>query len=284
LGAPIAHVSVVRSPPPPIPATHVGRLLREWRAARRLSQLDLALRADVSARHLNRVENAKSQPTVEMITRLADALDMPLRERNTMLVAAGYAPKYSETDLRAPAMSLVRRAIECILDQQEPYPAFITDVYWDVLMTNRALTRLFGWLRDHARIHNNILRQIFDPSDMRQVIHNWDEVAEDVIKLLHDQVAATPSDTKARALLDEVLAYPGVPDRLRTRDLSAAPVPLLTCEFQKDDTVLRFFSTITTFATPRDVTIEGLRIECLFPVDDVTAELCRALASGDSAV
>ncbi|HZS60886.1 MAG TPA: helix-turn-helix transcriptional regulator [Gemmatimonadaceae bacterium] len=257
----------------------IGSLLREWRAARRLSQLDLALRAEISARHLNRVENGKSQPTVEMIKRLADALDIPLRERNTMLVAAGYAAQYSETELDAPKMTLVRQAIEFILAQQEPYPAFITDVYWNVLMTNDALKRLFGWIRDGADIHDNILRQIFDPHDMRPFIHNWDEVAEDCVKLLHDQVAAAPSDTKARALLDEVLAYPGVPDRWRKRDLSTAPVPMLTCEFHKGDIVMRFFSTITTFATPRDVTIEGLRIECLYPVDDVTANICRTLAS-----
>ena len=275
----MSYISVVR---PPTPTTHVGKLLREWRAARHVSQLDLALRADVSGRHVNRIETGKSQPSVELILRLADALDVPLRERNTLLVAAGYAPRYSETDLRAPELTLVRQAVECILDHQEPYPAFITNQHWDVLMANRGLMRLFGWLRDNVRPHDNILRQIFDPNDMRQVIHNWDEVAEDVIKLLHDQVAATPSDTKARALLEEVLAYPGVPDRWRTRDVRAAPVPMLTCEFRKGDTVLRFFSTITTFATPRDVTIEGLKIECLFPVDEVTANLCRSLAAADA--
>lgn len=276
----MSYIPVVPSPRPPVPTTHVGKLLREWRAARRISQLDLALRADVSGRHVNRIETGKSQPSLDLILRLADALDVPLRERNTLLVAAGYAPRYAETDLSSPELALVRQAVEYILEHQEPYPAFITDVYWDVLMTNRALTRLFGWLRDDAEINNNILRQIFDPNDMRQVIHNWDEVAEDVIKLLHDQVAATPLDTKAKALLDEVLTYPGVPDRWRTRNLRRAPVPMLTCEFRKGDTVLRFFSTITTFATPHDVTIEGLRIECLFPVDEVTANLCRTLALG----
>src|SRR5215469_7777403 len=143
-------------PCPIFPTVPIGPLLREWRAARHLSQLDLALRAEISARHLNRVENGKSQPTVEMITRLADALDMPLRERNTMLVAAGYAPRYNETDLQEPKMTLVRQAIEFILEHQEPYPAFITDVYWDVLMTNRALTRLFGWIRDGVEPHGNI--------------------------------------------------------------------------------------------------------------------------------
>lgn len=270
---------MVPSPPPPNPATHAGALLRQWRAARHLSQLDLALRADVSARHVNRIETGKSQPTVDLVVRLAEALDMPLRERNTLLIAAGYAPRYMETNLEAPELALVRQAIQTILEHQEPYPAFITNVHWDVLMTNRALDRVFGWLRDHARIHNNILRQIFDPTDMRQVIHNWEEVAEDVIKLLHDQVAATPSDTRSRALLEEVLGYPGVPDRWRTRTLGEAPVPLLMCEFQKGDTVLRFFSTITTFATPRDVTIEGLRIECLYPADDATRNRCRELAS-----
>lgn len=267
-----------RSPPPPTPAAHLGVLLREWRAARRLSQLDLALEAGVSARHLSCLETGKAQPSLEMVVRLADALGMPLRERNALLVAAGYAPHYRESALAAPQLSLVRRAIQFILAQQEPYPAFVTNRYWDVLLTNRAMVRILGQLQPEGPRHGNVLHQIFDPHDMRPVIGNWEEVAGDAIRHLHDEVAATPSDARARVLLDEVLAYPDVPARWRTREPGAAPLPLMTTVFRKDALELRFFSTLTTFATPRDVTLEELRIECMFPADDSTAALCRSLA------
>src|SRR5687768_2705290 len=121
-----------------LPAAQVGLLLREWRAARRLSQLDLALDAGVSTRHLSCVETGKSQPSRDTLARLADALDMPLRERNALLVAAGFAPKYPETALATPAMAQIRRAIECVLAQQEPYPAFVLNRRWDVLLANQA--------------------------------------------------------------------------------------------------------------------------------------------------
>ncbi|MCI4568852.1 helix-turn-helix transcriptional regulator [Lysobacter sp. CFH 32150] len=266
---------------PSTPA-HVGVLLREWRAARRLSQLDLALDAGLSTRHLSCVETGKAQPSRDTIARLADALEMPLRERNALLMAAGYAPKYPETALATPEMAQVRRAIEFILAQQEPYPAFVLNRRWDILMANPAALRVNGFvMRGRASAHKNMIRQIFDPDDLRPAVANWDEVAGDLIRHLHDEVAAAPTDAAARALLDEVLAYPGVPTRWRTRELGTAPSPLLTTVLRRDHHELRFFSTITTFGTPRDVTIDELHIECCFPVDDATTELCRALARDD---
>jgi len=212
-----------------------------------------------------------------MIARLADALEMPLREYNALLVAAGYAPKYRETALDTPEMAPVRRAVELTLEHQEPYPAFVTNRYWDILMTNRALTRILGLVRGGPPTHMNVMRQIFDPNDVRPYLANWEEIAGDLIRHLHNEVAGAPSDEKARALLDEVLAYPGVPERWRTREPGATPMPLLTTVFRKEDLEFRFFSTITTFGTPWDVTLAELRIECMFPVDDATAELCRRL-------
>ncbi|HEY6895002.1 MAG TPA: helix-turn-helix transcriptional regulator [Rhodanobacteraceae bacterium] len=267
-----------RSPPPPSPATHVGALLREWRAARRLSQLDLSLQADVSARHLSYVETGKAQPSREMVARLADALAMPLRERNALMIAAGYAPEYGETSLATPEMAPVRRALDYMLRQQEPYPAFAMTRHWDVVLANAGVTRLFGHLRGGAPKHANILRQIFDPEDMRPFVANWDEVARDVIRHLHAEIAAAPSDAKLGALLDEVLAYPDVPAEWRTREPGASPLPLLTTNFSAGADELRFLSTFATFGTSRDVTIDDLRIECLFPADEATAAFCRALA------
>lgn len=261
-----------------VPA-HVGLLLREWRSARRLSQLDLALAAEVSTRHLSCVETGKAQPSRELLMQLADALDMPLRERNALLVAAGYAARYPETALATPQLERVRRAIEFILQQQEPYPAFVLNRRWDVLMANAAAQRVNRFvMRGRDSAHDNLVRQIFDPHDLRPAVANWEEVAGDLIRHLHDAVAAAPSDGAVRALLDEALAYPGVPSRWRTRELDAAPLPLLTTVLRRDEHELRFFSTITAFATSRDITLDELHIECCFPVDEATAELCRSLA------
>jgi transcriptional regulator with XRE-family HTH domain len=246
-----------------------------------MSQLDLALEAEVSARHLSCVETGKAQPSREMVTRLADTLAMPLRERNTLLLAAGYAPEYPETTLDAPELAQVRRAINFILEHQEPYPAFVLNRSWDVLQANRAAARVADYLIGGSA-HANMVRQFFDPDDLRSVVGNWEEVAGDLIRHLHDAAAAAPSDAKTRALLEEALRYPGVPPRWRARELSAPPPPVLTVEFRKGDQELRFFSTIATFGTSRDVTIDELRIECAFPADDATAARCRALSADDS--
>ena len=261
---------------------HVGPLLREWRAARRLSQLDLALDVGVSARHLSYVENGKSQPSRDMVTRLADVLEMPLRERNALLIAAGYAPRYRETALGTPALSRVKRAIDFMLELQEPYPAFLMNRHWDVLMVNKAAARVTGYLMGgRTSPHTNMLRQFFDPADLRSAVVNWEEVASELVHYLHADIVASPTDQVNRDLLDELLKYPDVPTHWRTRELDNTPSPLLTTVFRRDDRELRFFSTITTFATPRDVTLEELRIECVFPDDDATAALCRELAEKD---
>lgn len=230
----------------------IGLLLREWRAARRLSQLDLSLAAGVSTRHISYVETGKARPSRELVTRLADTLEMPLRERNALLVAAGFAPKYPETVLATPALAAVRRAIDSILQQQEPYPAFLLNRHWDVLAANAAAARVSDFLLDgRANPHGNMIRQFFDPQSLRGAVSNWDEIARDLIRHLHLEVAAAPSDATARELLTTV--------------------------FEKNGRQLRFFSTITTFGTPHDVTLDELRIECAFPEDEATAAFCRGL-------
>jgi transcriptional regulator with XRE-family HTH domain len=235
---------------------------------------------DVSARHLSRVECGKAQPSHEMVWRLADALGMPLRERNSLLAAAGYAREYPETSLDSPEMSEVRRAIEFIVGHQEPYPAFVMNRRWDVLMASRGAARVANFLRGGVK-HGNMLLQFFDPEDLRAAVVNWEEVAEDLMRHLHDEVAASSEDSPIHGLLEQVLRYPGVPSHWRTRDLSGEPPPVLTVEFRKGERTLRFFSTITTFGTPRDVTLDELRIECAFPADQATADLCRELERGE---
>jgi transcriptional regulator with XRE-family HTH domain len=270
------------SPPPPVPSLHVGALLREWRAVRRFSQLDLALAADISTRHLSCIETGKAQPSHDMVVRLADTLEMPLRERNALLMAAGYAPRYPETALATPGLAQVRRATEFIIGQQEPYPAFVLNRHWDIQMANAAAMRVTGFMLGGGSEHRNMIRHFFDPKDLRAAVVNWEEVAGDLIRHLHNDVAAAPTDDISRALLDEALSYPGVPARWRLREPGAAPSPLLTTVFRRGDVELRFFSTFTTFGTPRDVTVDELRIECCFPDDEATAAFCRKLAQEES--
>jgi transcriptional regulator with XRE-family HTH domain len=258
-------------------AATFGALLREWRTLRRLSQLELSLQSGVSARHLSYVETGKSQPSRDMIERLADTLQMPLRERNALLIAAGYAPRYPERALTTPDLALVRDAIDLILKHQEPYPAYVFNRYLDVVMLNGAAVRFFDFLCGGVR-HTNVLHQVFDPNDVRPYIANWEEVASGLIKHLQRVIASTPSDAKARELLDAALAYPDVPTQWRGRELGAAP-PLLSVEFRKDGQSLSFFSTVATFGTPREVTLEELHIECDFPADAATAQFCRELAA-----
>jgi transcriptional regulator with XRE-family HTH domain len=266
-----------RPPVPPRPGGDIGALLRHWRSARRLSQLELALDADVSSRHLSYVETGRSQPSREMVLRLADALEIPLRERNALLVAAGYAPRYVETGLAAPELAQMRHAIELILGHQEPYPAFVLDRYWEIRLQNRAAARCTRFLIDVEPAETNMMRLVLRPDGLRPAMVNWEETAGDLIRHLHNQIAASPSDERATALLAEVLSYPGVPARWRTREIGAPPAPLLTTIFRRDAVELRFFSTITAFATPHDVTLDELRIECSFPADEATAASCREL-------
>ncbi|WP_028104687.1 helix-turn-helix domain-containing protein [Pseudoduganella violaceinigra] len=262
-----------------VPIAHVGALLREWRAARRLSQMDLALDAGLSTRHLSCIETGKAQPSRDILARLADTLEMTLRERNALLVAAGYAPRYTESALANPELAPMRRAIEAMLKQQEPYPAFLMNRHWDIVMANDAAIRMNRWLLGGGDSpHRNMLRHVFDPQDLRAVLVNWEEIAGHLLAHLHKLVATAPADARARALLDEVLAYPGVPETWRQRDLRAAPAPLLESVFERDGRRVAFFSTITTFGTPRDVTLEELHIESCFPADEASAAFCLALA------
>jgi len=264
-------------------ARPAGLLLREWRVARRLSQADLAEAAGLSNRHLSCIETGKARPGREATLRLADALEMPLRERNALLMAAGYAPVFRETGLDQPGLSRVRKAIECILEQQNPYPAFVMDRHWNILACNAGAERVNRFVMEgRPSRHTNMIRQLFDPDDLRSAVENWEELAGEMLGHLHQLVATAPGDHTARALLNEALRYPGVPLHWQRRDPSAARSPLLTTVFRTGAKRLSFFSTITTFGTPWDVTIDELHIESCFPVDRQTEEGCAALACGGS--
>jgi transcriptional regulator with XRE-family HTH domain len=266
----------------PASLSPVGVLLREWRAARRLSQLDLALETGISTRHLSCIETGKAGASRDTISRLADALAMPLRERNSLLRAAGFAAMHPERPLATPALDRVRQAVDLILAHQEPYPAFVISRHWDVLATNAAAVRIGQMLMNgRPGKYTNLLHQIFDPEDFRPVIANWHEVAGRFIRHLYDDLAANPTDQRSRQLLDEIFEYPDVPARWRDRDLGDEPSPIITFTFCSAHGELRFFETFTTFAAPYDVTLEEIRIDCSFPADDHTATVCAELAAAE---
>lgn len=269
---------------PPAQASHppIGSLLREWRAARRFSQLDLALETGISTRHLSCVETGKARASRDTVSRLADALGMPLRERNALLRAAGFVAMHPERSLATPALDHVRQAVDLILAHQEPYPAFVISRHWDVLATNAAAVRVNELLmKGRPGRHTNLLHQIFDPDDFRPVIANWHEVAARFIRHVHDDLVANPTDRRTRELLDEIFAYPDVPARWRERELGDEPSPIVTFTFHSELGELRFFETFTTFAAPHDVTLDEIRIDCTFPADDHTAAVCAELAKGE---
>ena len=262
-----------------------GRLLRDWRRKRGVSQLDLALASDVSQRHISFLESGRSQPSRDMVLRLATVLDLPLREHNVMLLAAGFAQLYSARDLADPDMQQVRKALDYMLRQQEPYPAVVVDRYWNMLMGNDASGRLMTWLVDPPTAQSfpgpdgrlNLLRLLFHPHGIRPFITNWREVAGHLIERLHREAVIDGQHGTTMTLLDELLSYPDVPRTWQTANMEAWQAPLLTIELAKDDLVLRFFTTITTLGTPHDITLQELRVECFFPADAATERNIKVL-------
>ncbi len=258
-----------------------GRLLRQWRAQRGLSQLDLSVEAGVSSRHLSFVETGRAQPSREMVLLLARTLDVPLRDRNDLLVAAGYAPVYRRTDLDSPAMAHVRRALDFILRQQEPYPALVLDRHWNVLQVNAGSARVQAHFLDTTAVAAlgppNAMRLMFHPHAFRPFIVNWEATAASLIQWLHRDAVSGFGDAQTRALLEEVLAYPDVPRQWRRLDLDASTTPVLPIEFHRGDVTLRYFTTLTSLGTPHDITLQELRIESFFPADEDTESVTRRL-------
>ena len=258
-------------------ASPVGRLLKHWRHVRRQSQLTLSLEAGVSPRHLGFIEVGRAKPSREMVLTLAKALDVPLRERNDLLLAAGFAPMYHETGLSEPAMAQARGALDSILRQQEPFPAVVMDRYWNILLTNDAAPRFFGLFVDLGAepAPANVLRMMFDPSKLRPFVQNWESVAEALIHRVHREAVGGVADSRTVALLGELLSYPDVPRRWHVPDLTRVSPPFLPVEFRTSDRVMRFFSTVTTLGTPQDITLQEIRIECFFPADPDTEQHAR---------
>ncbi len=251
--------------------TGVGDLLRDWRQRRRLSQLDLSNEAAVSARHLSFVETGRSKPSRELVLHLAEHLDVPLRERNSLLMAAGYAPVYRERSLDDAEMDPVRGALDMILAGHEPYPAVIVDRLWDLVTANGAALSLFatGVAPHLLEPPVNVVRLGVHPDGLASRTRNLAEFSEHLLVRLQRQLAVAP-DADLQALYDEVLTYPGVTSHSA---LVADPTSLLFVPMQfvtVDGRELSMFSTLATFGTALDITLAELSIESFFPADAAT--------------
>lgn len=265
-----------------LPRTDFGPVLREWRVRRHRSQLELAVEAGVSQRHISYLETGRSNPSREMVVHLGLVLEVPLRDRNAMLVAAGFAPVYSERSLDDPELADVRRALETMLEAHDPFPAYLVDRQWNLVTANEAAGRVIARLPAAAqRFAGNVLRLVCHPDGLRTVSPQWEDVAAVTLRRLQSEVAATPTDDALVALLNEALDYPGVPD---VRALATVPSHndvLIPLTIEVDGHRLSLFTTITALMSPVDVTLEELRLEALLPADAATDDALRAMARGE---
>jgi transcriptional regulator with XRE-family HTH domain len=252
----------------------VGTLLREWRQRRRLSQLDLALEAGVSTRHLSFVETGRAKPSPEMVVHLAEQLEVPLRERNQLLLAAGYAPQYGARSLEEPEMGPVRDALGHVLAGHEPYPAIAVDRAWNLVASNAALGPLLeGVGEELLQPPVNCMRLALHPDGLAPRVANLAEWRGHLLHRLARLIALT-GDQDLIELQDELWGYPGAggPAAHPQQDI------MVQLRLLDDDGELRFFSTLTTFGTAVDITLAELSIEAFFPADEHTAETLRARA------
>ena len=251
----------------------VGELLREWRERRRLSQLELSIQADISTRHLSFVETGRSKPTSDMILRLAEHLEVPLRERNRLLLAGGYAPAYQRRALDDPELASVRAALRRILDAHLPYPAVVVNRYWELLDANAMIEPLTAGAAPHLlEPPVNVLRLSLHPDGMAPNIVNLAEWRAHLLARLAGQVRAT-GDQRLAELHEELRAYPGGVEGSPTR--ADIVVPL---RYRVDGRELSLFSMTAVVGTPLDITVEELAIEAFYPADEPTAEVLRSLA------
>jgi transcriptional regulator with XRE-family HTH domain len=257
----------------------LGTLLRDWRRRRRLSQLDLALEAGVSARHVSFIETGRSTPSAEMLLRLAGKLDVPPRESNELLIAAGYAPRYGALAYEAPEMDPVRAAIDRLLAAHDPYPAVVVDRHWGLVAGNSAIPFLTAGVADHLlEPPVNVLRLSLHPEGMAPRIANLAEWRGHLLDRLGRE-AVLSGDPALFALHEELAGYPGAEPRQPAADLDAGSIAV-PLRLRAGDAELSFISTATTFGTATDVTVSELSIESFFPVDDPTAEALRAALGG----
>ncbi|MEM8902584.1 MAG: helix-turn-helix domain-containing protein [Actinomycetota bacterium] len=257
-----------------------GVELRRWRHHRRLSQLELSTVAEVSQRHLSFLENGRSRPSPEMVEHLAITLDVPLRARNALLNAAGFADRYTEESLDGPALGQIREGLETLVEAHDPYPAYVVDRCWNLLIANAAAARLTELLLPAASAlahAGNLLRLVLHPEGARARIIEWEQAAVALVERLAAECGADPTDTELAALYAEVTEYPGVGEALRRGPRSTVSHLVTPLRIATDDGELRLVTTIASLASASDVTLDELRLETLLPLDRATADALRAL-------
>ena len=242
----------------------LGEILRYWRHERGKSQLNLSLDIGISQRHLSFVESGRSVPSRGLLSIVSDALNIPLRERNVLLLASGYAPLYSEQNMDAGMMAVVTQAIDRMLQQHEPHPALVLDRYWNVIRTNQAAPRFFGSFFDlDARPKpRNLLELMFDPAGMRPFVEEWEKVAVSLLQRVRREAVGQVVDTGLAELLERLRKYPGVAG---LKPPLAPQSPVLSITFRQGNKRFSYFSLITTVGTPQCITAQELRVECMFP-------------------
>ena len=261
-------------------------LLRHWRSRRGLSQLDLAIAAEVSSRHVSFLETGRAQPSREMVLRLGATLSLPLRDQNEMLRAAGFEDAFSEPNVDEMP-SPIARAIERMLAQHEPFPMIVLDRQYDVVQNNDGANRMLAsMIADPSALPSrlNVFHALFDPRLVRQFVVDWDRVAHALVSRLHRETLSRPEDSALARLMRSLFEYPDVPESWRQPDFSVPSEPVLTLRLKRDELELAFLTMVTSFNAPQNVTLEELRIESYFPLDDVTARACETMGGGEEAV
>ncbi|MEH6438047.1 helix-turn-helix domain-containing protein [Massilia sp. DD77] len=251
--------------------------LRYWRGKRGISQLRLSVDSGISQRHLSFLETGRAQPGKDLILKLGLVLDIPLRQRNAMLLAAGFAPAYRERNLQDPDMEAVKQALEFMLQQQSPYPALVVDRLWNLVMANEPAARMmrfFLGMPAHMPIPRdgsvNVIRMTLDPNGLRPALVNWQEVCADQLQWVQREAMGDGPGSEAAKLLDELLALPGIAEAASQPNLDRLALPFLPITLRKDEVALKLFTTITTLGTPHDVTVHELRLEAFFPADEAS--------------
>jgi len=262
-----------------------GSILSEWRAVRRLSQLDLALLTGISQRHISFVESGRATPSRDMIFKLAEGLDLPLRARNDLFLAASYAPVYPLRRLDLSEMDAARRALELILVHHEPYPAIVMDAHWNIIMRNEAVARIIAWCVNGETIRRrfpdgvlNFMELMFAPDGLQPHVINWSQSRAALLRRLRREAAGYPNSPSEamRQRLEEGRAVSGTEPAVHDDGID----PMLPLELRVGDTRLRLFSTFTTFGTPQDVALQELRIDMSFPADEGTRCFLEVAAKG----
>ncbi len=264
--------------------SELGGLLRQWRGVRGRSQLDISMDAGISQRQISFIESGRSIPSRSTLMGLAQALEVPLRERNALLLAAGYAPWYSDAAWSSNEMQSIGKALERMLVQHEPYPAIVMDRYWNVFLTNDAAPRFFNCFIDLSARPSprNLPHLLFDPKGMRPFIANWDSLAKSLIQRIRREVVGHVIDQKTKELLAELLDYPAVPSDCNAPQMSSG-LPMIPVSFVKDGATMNYFSLITTVGTPQTIAAQELRVECMYPADEETEALHARLLASSSA-